>query len=687
MKTYENVVGIDLGTTNTLACWQKGGKLALVKFPGSHNMLPSALYVDTDGKQYVGQGAKSRGKADPGNMIGSSKTKMGKTREEASWECNGKTYGATDVATEILKEVRRQFIKQARLAGDAEIGAVITVPAYFNSNQKDETRKAAEAAGFHLIQLITEPMAAAVAAMNELDLPNRKSLVFDLGGGTFDLCVLEADQENHFYNTVEIDGDSELGGDDFDKLICEWLKRLVAEDTGGNFSSPATAGMDETSYNLFLAKLREIAEMAKCELSDSHESKISVPDLLPGFDLDIKLSRDEFNEYCKPLYDRIFTRAERFLKAHPEKFTQDDIGEIILAGGSCHIPYIEEKVADIFGRQPRSDLDKSLLVVKGAALVAQWLNSGMETRTTEILSHSLGLSVYEKGKDVFHILLPKSTPYPAKRKKTFTTAADNQESIVLKIYEAGHDREDSVDLADHDFYGSMLLDGIEIAPRGVPQIEVCFDYDRSGCLTVSATDLATGASRSLAIRKGEHLEEAGTGTAAPMDIMLLMDTSGSMSGTEIEEAKRASHLLVNKLIDFSRHRMGLISFNTNSKINMPLTTDQEALIREIDALKTNGGTIMEKALRKARRAMHDNDRKRVVILATDGDDFDKEATLGVARAMRRDGFRIITIGAGPKVVKEFLEEVAEEGDFHTVENMAGLASAFEEIINKLTLIN
>lgn len=682
MSAYKYVVGIDLGTTNTLACWLHRGKMELVRFPGG-TMLPSILYVDNSGKQYIGKMAKQRGSVDPANMIRSSKTKMGKPRQEASWVCNGRTYTPTDVATEILKEVRRNFIKQAKIEENAEIGAVITVPAYFNSNQKEETRKAGEAAGFKVMRIITEPMAAAIAAITDMELLDRKVLVVDLGGGTFDLCVLEADKDAHAYETIEVDGDPGLGGDDFDSLMLKWLLRLIGEDTGRDFSSFNAAGMAEGEYNGFLARLRDSAEILKIDLSDSQEARLEMPELLSGYDLSINFSRDEFNELCRPLFDRIFEITNNFLLQNPEKFTREDIGEIILAGGSCYIPYIQEEIERIFSKTPRGELDKSKLVVQGAAHVAEWLNSGMESRTTEILSHSLGVAVYsESGRDIFSKLLHKSTPYPVSRKEVFTTAADNQENIVVKIYEAGTHCEESEDLADHDFYGSMVLEGIEVAPQGVPQIEVTFSYDHSSCLTVSARDLRTGASQSLNLRKGEHVEDPVTSTA-PMDIMLLMDVSGSMEGRELAEAKEASHRLVNELIDFSSHRMGLVAFNHDARLGSPLTADRDGLNRSIDGLRASGGTNMFTALEKARGAMRDSDRKKIVILTTDGGDFEEERTLKVADAMRKKGFRIVAIGAGTGINQEFLVRLADEGDFYTLRNMGELASTFEKIINGL----
>ena len=496
MKGYKYILGIDLGTTNTLASFLKGGKTELVKFPGGR-MLPSILYVDENGEVFVGKKARNRGALDPSNMIRSSKTYIGDYECNKTWVCHGRTFTPTDVATEVLKEVRRCFVKQLHISEEDKIAAVITVPAYFNSNQTDETRKAGEAAGFKVLQIITEPMAAAVAAVKSMDL-NKKVLVVDLGGGTFDLSVLEANQANHSYRALAIDGDSRLGGDDFDNALSGYLVHLVENDTGRTLSSLKSSAMNESDYYSLLNRINIAAEQAKIDLSQELETDIAIPELFDGYGLDISLSRDEFDEICQSLYDRVLNRVREFVNKN-NKFTKKDLSEVILAGGSCYIPFIQKAIYDEFQCAPQGEIDRSTLVVYGACLVA---NAEQSIVIEDILSHSLGIEVIEAGKKILSKILSKDTPYPCMRTERYTTVEDNQREILVKIYEASSDCENIKAIEKHKLYGQMLLQGIEIAPKGEPKVDVTFQYDKSRCLTVTAKDAKTGATQSIQLKKG-----------------------------------------------------------------------------------------------------------------------------------------------------------------------------------------
>ena len=275
---YDYVLGIDLGTTNTLACYFVGGKKRLLKFPPGETMLPSVVFTDDDGKVTVGQMAQNQGVVQPDNMISSSKTFIGNLELNKTWNCGGKIYTPTDVATEILREVRRQFIKRVKLDDNAEIGAVITVPAYFNDNQRDETRKAGEAAGFHVMWILEEPTAAAIEAVHEKQL-DKKVFVVDIGGGTFDLSVLEADHENHTYRAVAIDGDDRLGGDNFDKIIQRKLISKIEDDVKINLDDAESAMLDETEYNKLMHRLLTEARKIKEGLSETQQYEVNLPNL------------------------------------------------------------------------------------------------------------------------------------------------------------------------------------------------------------------------------------------------------------------------------------------------------------------------------------------------------------------------------------------------------------------------
>ncbi len=489
---YEYVLGIDLGTTNTLACYFVNGKKRLMKFPPGETMLPSVIYVDDYGKVTVGQIAQNQGIMNPENMISSAKTYIGNIELNKTWQLGIRNFTPTDVATEILKEVRRQFIKRARIDENAEIGAVITVPAYFNDNQRDETRKAGEEAGFRVMWILEEPTAAAIEAVHEKQL-EKKVLVIDIGGGTFDLSVLEADHKKHTYRAIAIDGNDRLGGDNFDKLVQKRLIRQVEDDANINLESADTAMIDELEYNRLKNRLLMEARRVKEELSDMQQCEINLPNVAKfdgkDYSLDFILTRAEFDTICAPLYDKIFKKLNRFAKEN-NKFGLEEIGHVIMAGGSCNIPYIRERIAHDLGINPDGELDMSRLVVIGAARVAEAKNSGLEgggIKIESVLAHSLGVEILSPdGRMIFDRILAKDTPYPCAVTQEYETAYDNQTRIDVNIYEAGNEEE--LDLVYHRFRGTLTLKDLPPARKGEVYVDVRFEYTEDQRLKVTATD-------------------------------------------------------------------------------------------------------------------------------------------------------------------------------------------------------
>ena len=439
----EIFIGIDLGTTNTLACYLKNGKPDFIRFSGK-SLLPSVLYVDEDGSIVIGKNAKKRGAIDPLNVIRSSKTYMADAKK--TWKIGGKTFNPTEVATEILKEVKAQTLKKLKCPPDTTVNAVITVPAYFNGNQKDETKKAGAAAGLKVQQIITEPMAAAVAAVRELEL-NEKIFVVDLGGGTFDISVLEADQVNHVYRAIDVDGDRKLGGDDFDKIIYDYFIGIIQDDLGLDLSSQKKSGLDHNEYYSMTGRVLDEAEKAKIDLSDSTSVEVDIPNLFyyngKNYNFNIELTREEFDNICKPIYDKIISRITKFIETS-DKFKVSEISTIILAGGSCYIPKVREEVEKIFGKKADSQLDLDTLVAIGACFVAESINGGLAFQPKDILSHSLGVEVLSPNgkKMILSKILKKGEEYPCEFSKVYTTAQNNQTTVPIYIYEAGDDAED-----------------------------------------------------------------------------------------------------------------------------------------------------------------------------------------------------------------------------------------------------
>ena len=670
----EIFVGIDLGTTNTLACYLKNGKPTLISFAGK-KLLPSVLYVDEEGNIIVGKNAKNRGTFDPLNVIRSSKTYMADAKK--TWTVGGKKFNPTEVATEILKEVKKQIIKKIKCSPETKVNAVITVPAYFTGNQKDETKKAGAAAGFNVMQIITEPMAAAVAAVRELGL-NEKIFVVDLGGGTFDVSVLQADQATHTYTAIDIDGDRKLGGDDFDKLLYNYFIEIIESDLGLDLSDQKKSSLDYGEYYSMTGRIRNAAELAKIDLSDSTSCEINEPNLFyyngQNYNFNLELTRDEFNDICKPVYEKIISRIKKFIE-NSDKFKVDEISTVILAGGSCYIPKVREEVEKIFSKKADSQLDLDTLVVVGACLVA---DQSLEIRAQDILSHSLGVEAFDpkKKKMILSKILHKGEVYPCEDFRIYTTSQNNQTTVPIFIYEAGSDAENIDEIDAHEYYGDVSLENIEKAPAGVPKIKVTFSYDKSGTVLVTAQDENSGVSRIITIKKGE--KPARKKFQSSIDFMLLLDTSGSMEeDNAINEAKRACDILFTEMIDFNSHSMGLITFDSDARRLVPLTRDAERLKSVMRNVRAGGGTDLHSALQFADEDLSQTSNKKVVIIVTDGYPFDENMVLNYAEKMKNSGIRIVTIGAGSGVGEDFIKKISSPKDAYKIDDMSKLQKTFE----------
>lgn len=657
-------------------------------------MLPSVIYTDKNGEVKVGQYAESLGVTDPENMISSAKTYIGNFELNKTWTCNGRTYTPTDVAIEVLKEVKREFVKRMRLQGDEKIGAVITVPAYFNHNQRDETRKAGEAAGFHVMWILEEPTAAAIEAAQEKQL-NKKVMVVDIGGGTFDLSVLNADVENNTYQAIAIDGDDRLGGDDFDKAIQNELIKHIEDDTGLKLDDYKTAGIDETEYNILMNRLLIEARHAKEKLSEVTEHEVILPNLttLSGknYDLDFTLTRRALERICKPLFDRIFNQLNSFAQNN-KNFRLDEIGEIILAGGTCFIPYIHERITQDLGIVPNDELPLSQLVVIGAALVAESLNRGYagdgnEPDSKKIilksgLPHSFGVEVMNRdGKLVFDKILAKDTPYPCAATQIYQTVFDNQTEIDVNVYE--EDNENELDIKFHRFYGSLNLKNLPSAPAGQMKVDVKFEFTQDQRLKVTVID-KQNVENSREEFLNKTTKKSTSSSATPIDMVLMLDCSGSMRGDDLVQAKRASTELITKMIDLSVHKMALMSFSDKPKILSGLTNDASKLTQELPQIEAYGGTAMIEALHAAEKVLENSTRQKIALIVTDGYPDRRQQTLSCALKVRDNGLKIIAIGVGVDFDKNYLDEMVGAKNAFTIKNMAELTKTFEYVINALT---
>lgn len=481
------LLGIDLGTSNTVCC-RFDNSLDFVKFRGKE-LLPSVLYY-RDGKAIVGDAARKKAITYPNNVIMSSKTFMGD--DDKVWTIQDQKFTPTDVAKNVLAEV----VKEAKKTYDAEeCAAVITVPAYFTSKQYRETERAAEAAGLEVIEILPEPVAAAIAyGMDENE--SQDIFVIDLGGGTFDVSILSIDGNE--FKTVGVDGDRRLGGDDFDKALMDLCLKQLRKEKGINLSSLDKSGLDEILYQQALRKLQFECEKAKVELSAMEETSIIIPSLIPmensSVDFQMYVTREAFEEKCDELLERIEEIVNRCLD-HAGR-AASDIDKVILVGGSSNILSVKELVQRIFGVNPYSDKDLSKLVAVGAAIKAtgdKTLIKNKVIHVTNILSHSFGIGIVN---DRYSIIIPKGTEYPCKKSHIYTTVHDFQEQVSIKIYEG----EDENNIHNDFYYDEYDHENIEKNLAGVPQINVTFEFDKNRVLHVTSEDLKTKSSGSKKVR-------------------------------------------------------------------------------------------------------------------------------------------------------------------------------------------
>lgn len=485
-------VGIDLGTTNSVCCTLKDGRYEFISF-GREEVL-SSVFLYQNGKKSFGSMAKKKSVVYAQNYISSSKTFMGDSSKQ--WEIDGNKYTPTDVATELLEHIYQKT--QAHFGiEDEKIEAVITVPAYFNSNQIDETKKAGQRAGFDVKRIISEPVAAAVAYGHEI-LDNDENLfVFDLGGGTFDVSLLSVTDTgiDRQYVTKVAEGDKKLGGDDFDQVLLGIMLSELRKSKGVNFSSQAQSGLDEKTYANLRQKLIQAAEVAKKELSESESAEIVVANLFEKDDiqhsLDMTVTREQFEEKSEELIDRIKRIVKKVLSG--SNLSVDDISRVILVGGSSQLPFVKDYITSFFRQNPYSDIDLSKIVAMGAAQLASDSANGLGDRVKDIITHSLGIEIID---DRFVPILTKGSHYPLKITKTFQTTVDYQESVSINVYEG----EDENNVHNNESYGGFILDDIELALKGV-QIDVTFEFDESRILRVTATDVKNGSTNTINIKK------------------------------------------------------------------------------------------------------------------------------------------------------------------------------------------
>jgi len=501
------VVGIDLGTTNSCVAVIEGGQPLVIANTEGQRITPSVVAYTKTGDRLVGQIARRQAVMNPENTFYSVKRFIGRKYEEVTHEATEVSYkilrdsngnvkldcpaeGKQFAPEEISAQVLRKLVDDAsKYLGQKVTQAVITVPAYFNDSQRQATKDAGKIAGLEVLRIINEPTAAALAY--GLDKKqNETILVFDLGGGTFDVSILEVG--DGVFEVKSTSGDTHLGGDDFDKKIVDWL----ADEFGRN------EGIDLRKDKQALQRLTEAAEKAKIELSSATQTSINLPFITATQagpkHLDMTLTRAKFEEMCSDLFDRCRKPVQQALQ--DAKLSNAQLDEVVLVGGSTRIPAVQELVRRMTGKDPNQGVNPDEVVAVGAAIQAGVLAGEVkDILLLDVTPLSLGVETLGS---VMTKIISRNTTIPVKKSEIFSTAADGQANVEVHVLQGEREL-----VKDNKSLGNFRLDGIPPAPRGVPQIEVTFDIDANGILSVTAKDKATGKQQSISITGASTLDK------------------------------------------------------------------------------------------------------------------------------------------------------------------------------------
>ena len=477
-------IGIDLGTTNSVVAVMEGGKPTVIANAEGSRTTPSIVGFSKTGERLVGQLAKRQAILNPDKTVASIKRHMG---EDYKVNIDGKDYTPQEISAMILRKLADDA---SAYLGEKVTSAVITVPAYFNDAQRQATKDAGKIAGLDVLRIVNEPTAAALAYGLEKE-KSEKVLVFDLGGGTFDVSILEIGDGVH--EVLSTSGDTHLGGDDFDQKIMDWMCDEFKKQEGIDLRNDKQA----------MQRVKEAAEKAKCELSSVMETNINLPFITADANgpkhLDLNLTRAKFEDLSRDLLNRCKTPVENALK--DAGVTKSDINEVVLVGGSSRIPAVQQLVKEYTGKDPNQSVNPDEVVAVGAAIQAGVLAG--EVKDIVLLDVTpLTLGIETLG-GVMTPLVPRNTTIPVSKSQVFSTAENNQTAVDIHVLQGERPM-----ARDNKSLGMFRLDGIPPAMRGLPQIEVTFDIDANGIVNVSAKDKATNKEQKITITNSSNLSEA-----------------------------------------------------------------------------------------------------------------------------------------------------------------------------------